>query len=103
MSNTDELITEYKLRIEVMEGEGQLQRIWRTEVFIGARWEDYDKEEDVPWLWDKYNYRRKPKPREWWVVFASSGTPRTMYSDLEKAKSSAWQTDTIVRVREVQE
>lgn len=57
--------------------------------------------EEIPDWFGDFEYRVKPKAREWWITLYSDGTPRSLTNTEPKRKDvKGWE---LVRVREVME
>lgn len=54
------------------------------------------------WAWDRYEYRVKPEPREWWIVNGKQYT--ALFGTKNEAESSVFNGPAeIIHVREVLE
>jgi alkanesulfonate monooxygenase SsuD/methylene tetrahydromethanopterin reductase-like flavin-dependent oxidoreductase (luciferase family) len=84
---------ETRKAIEVMQayvdGE-QIELQWSV-----GEWETYDHDGKPTWNWSKYDYRIKPKPREWWLDLNIG----RFHADVEKLPDG----NHLIKVREVLE
>lgn len=74
MSTISEKIAEYERRIAVMEVPACNTIQWITRYCDTGRWEDLPTECREDFDWDTFDYRIKPKPREWWLLQFDDGT-----------------------------
>lgn len=80
----------------------------KLQIRVGERWIDISQDEGVCFIDEPSEYRRKPEPREWWIVEISA-TTRLAFNSRESAcsfiadESRKLPKLTVVHVREVQE